>query len=150
MSAWRLQAHVFTLSSMCFDLSSFRSRSFSFYTALTWCNHLSSALSQQSPSQSENQILQVVRAKRPIVATRAEQAKVRVLRRHDLGQPPPRWRDHPRHGERDSAHSYILSSQVRKTCQFWLLTFWLLTFWLLTVPSALRLEIVTTVSLRST
>ena len=31
------------------------------------------------------------------------------------------------------AHSYILSKQVRKTCQFWLFTLWLLTFWLLTV-----------------
>ena len=35
------------------------------------------------------------------------------------------------------AHSYILSKQVQKTCKIWLLT-----FWLLTVPSALRLDIV--------
>ena len=32
------------------------------------------------------------------------------------------------------AHSYIVSSEAQKTCQFWLLTLWLLTFWLLTVP----------------
>ena len=27
------------------------------------------------------------------------------------------------------AHSYIVSSEAQKTCQFWLLTLWLLTFW---------------------
>ena len=32
------------------------------------------------------------------------------------------------HGERARAHSYVLSEQVRKTAQFWLLTFWLSTF----------------------
>ena len=32
--------------------------------------------------------------------------------------------------ESASAHSYIFSKQLQKTCQFWLLT-----FWLLTVPS---------------
>ena len=31
------------------------------------------------------------------------------------------------------AHSYILSEEVQKTCQFWRLTLWLLTFWLLKV-----------------
>ena len=35
------------------------------------------------------------------------------------------------------AHSYYSSKQVRKTCEFWLLTVWLLAFWLLTVPSTL-------------
>ena len=31
-------------------------------------------------------------------------------------------------GERDSACSYFLSSEVQKTAEFWLLTFWLLAF----------------------
>ena len=35
--------------------------------------------------------------------------------------------------ERACAHNYILSEQVQKTSQFWLLMLWLLTFWLLTV-----------------
>ena len=38
------------------------------------------------------------------------------------------------------AHSYISSSQVQKTCEFWLSTFVSVKFWLLTVPSALRLK----------
>ena len=39
------------------------------------------------------------------------------------------------------AHSYILSKQLQKTCQFWLLMRWLLTFWLLRVYLGLFLTL---------
>ena len=56
---------------------------------------------------------------------------------HDV---PTRWERNRDVTESARAHSYISSSQVQKTCEFWLSTFVSLKFWLLTVPSALRLK----------
>ena len=52
--------------------------------------------------------------------------------RADLSWTDPRFSDRISALVTESAraHIYILSKQVQKTCQFWLLT-----FWLLTVPS---------------